>query len=329
MEDALTVKRDQIVSIVKEEGPLLPIIISKKLEVDTTYSGAMLSEMVASKLLKLTSVKSGGSPFYYLDGQEEKLQELIQHLNSKDQDTANLLKEKKILKDRDLSPLQRVSLREIKDYAKQVNVKIDGQNNLFWRWYLLEEGEVKGLITKYLESNIEDRDSSSLPQQENPLEKEPLKKAFAEKGNSPKTHLSRQVQREEEKPVEVPVSEEQREEVKVEEQTNLQGEREVVKERAYDPLGGFFMENEVEIMQQEIIKKDKDINYLVGLETKIGKGLFFLKYRDKKKINEADLSLALHEAGKVPLIFLTTGKLTKNAKEKLNKEFRGIMFKRL
>ena len=83
MQDALTIKRDKIIEIVKEQGPLLPMIIMKGLEIDSTYAGAMLSEMVSSKMLKITNVKRGGSPFYYLEGQEERLENLMPDMKAK------------------------------------------------------------------------------------------------------------------------------------------------------------------------------------------------------------------------------------------------------
>ena len=151
MGDNLTVKREKVIEIVKKEGPLLPINISKKLEINTTFSGAILSELVNSKLLNITTVKIGGSPFYYSPGDERKLESLIVHLNGKDQETVQLLKENGILRDRDLSPLQRVSLRQVKDYAKQVRVTIDNQDDLFWKWFLLRDDKVKELIGNYLD----------------------------------------------------------------------------------------------------------------------------------------------------------------------------------
>jgi len=41
------------------------------------------------------------------------------------------------------------------------------------------------------------------------------------------------------------------------------------------------------------------------------------------------LSLAMHEAGKIPLIFLGTGELTKKARELLGTEFKGVIFKKI
>jgi len=292
MEDTLTIKRDKIIEIVKEKGPLLPMVVMKELELDSTYAGAMLSEMVSNKMLNITKVKRGGSPFYYLEGQEEKLEGLIGNLNEKDQQTVELLKKKGILRDKALSPLQRFSLRQIKDYAKEVQVKSGNEVDLFWRWYLLEEVKVKTLITEYLKENLQEKKIEA-----------PLKKV--EEQPKIKEDLSRE-----------------------EKQIPLIKPKPLV-DKNRDPLGSFFVDNDIEVLQQDIIKKNRELNYLVGLDTKIGKNLFFLKYKYKKKINEADLSSALHEAKNLPLIFVTNGILTKKAREMMDKEFRGMIFKQI
>ena len=102
-----------------------------------------------------------------------------------------------------------------------------------------------------------------------------------------------------------------------------------VKKADYDLLGKFFMDNKVDILDEKIIKKNKEVNYITGVSTDLGKGVFFLKYKNKNKINEADLSLAMHEAGNMPLIFLSTGELTKKARELLGTEFKGVIFKKI
>jgi len=111
-----------------------------------------------------------------------------------------------------------------------------------------------------------------------------------------------------------------------EEQSSL---NETQEKEERDPLGKFFVDNEIEILHQDIIKKNKEINYMISLETRIGKSVFFLKYKDKKKITEADLSLAVHDAGKLPLVFLSRGDLSKKAKDMINREFRGIIFRKI
>ena len=317
MGDNLTVKREKVIEIVKKEGPLLPISISKKLEINTTFSGAILSELVNSKLINITTVKVGGSPFYYYPGDERKLESLIVHLNGKDQETVQLLKEKEILRDRDLSPLQRVSLRQVKDYAKQVRVTIDNQDDLFWKWFLLRDDKVKELIGNYLDKKENSKEIIELIE---PARKETPIPIMQEEIR--KQHEEKEAERI--KKEKIKIKPEFKTDFRKEEQTSL-----IKEEEHYDPLGKFFLDNEIEILQQNIIKKNKEINYLVGLETRIGKSVFFLKYKDKKKINEADLSLAVHEAGKLPLIILSNGELNNKAKDMINREFRGVIFRKI
>jgi len=58
---------------------------------------------------------------------------------------------------------------------------------------------------------------------------------------------------------------------------------------------------------------------------------FYCKARNKKRCNEADLSTAFvqGELRKLPVIFLTTGDLTKKAKELLSKEFKNIIINKI
>src|SRR3989344_4001891 len=105
MAESLVAKRDRVVGIVNANGPLLPVTLAKKLDLNITFASAILSELVDNKTLMITSVKSGGSPFYYVGGQEAKLELLMKYLNAKDKETAELLMKGKILRDRDLNTL--------------------------------------------------------------------------------------------------------------------------------------------------------------------------------------------------------------------------------
>ncbi len=79
----------------------------------------MLSELSSKKSLKISALKVGGSPLYYVPGHEEKLLQFIQNLNEKDRRTLELLKDSQVLRDAEQDPLTRVSLRQIKDFAVQ------------------------------------------------------------------------------------------------------------------------------------------------------------------------------------------------------------------
>lgn len=330
--NSLAAKRDRVVDIVKRDGPLLPIAIAKRLELDTTFAAAILSELVDNKLLILTNVKYGGSPFYYAAGQEYKLKDLIKHLNEKDRDTAQLLMEKKILRDRDLNTLYRFSLRQIKDFAKPVRIIMNNESDMFWRWYLISDDEVKNLINDYFESKI--------PKVQEKKTAEAIKERPLDEFEKEIPEIEEEIQAEE---IKDEIEEERIETVKIkpkkqekikqaakpEVKTKQIAKEEIKDEADKDPLGMFFSDTQIDILDQKIIRRNKEINYIAGVNTDVGKGIFFLKYKDKGKINEADIGLAMHEAGKLPLIFLSTGELTGKARELLGTEFKGVIFRKI
>ena len=72
--------------------------------------------------------------------------------------------------------------------------------------------------------------------------------------------------------------------------------------------------------------KEKDIFGVVESITQLGKIKFLVIVKNKKKINDADLSLALHKGqkNKTPVLFLTPGTLTKKAR-KYAEENQGLL----
>lgn len=164
--DISTIK-NQILTIVKQEGPVLPVQISRKLGSDTIYAGAILSELVENKLVKITTAKIGGSPIYYVIGQEPKLSKLYDYLPGKEKEAYNLLKEKKILKDRECEPAIRVALRQIKDFA----FPFTQGEEIYWKWYLSTNDEITSLVKKP-EVKVEE---PILKQKKIEIEKKPVK----------------------------------------------------------------------------------------------------------------------------------------------------------
>ncbi len=148
-------KRERLFCLVKSKGPILPVDVSKEIGTNILFASAMLAELVSNKKIKLTNVKIGGSPLYYVVGQEHKLQDLMKYLNSKDKDVAEKLRENKIVRDSDCKPLERVSLRQIKDYAFPIKVNNNGEIEIFWRWYLYNEEEAKEMVVEILRPKAE------------------------------------------------------------------------------------------------------------------------------------------------------------------------------
>jgi len=159
-----------IIKTIRMKGPVLPVDIAKVIGKDLIITAAHLSEMVRRGLIKSTHARIGGSILYYLPGQEQKLESLIvENLNPKDRETLSLLKEKKVLRDDELTPLQRVSIRNLKDFAKPLSVNTENKQILFWRWHLFPTEQAKETIRKIL---------SPKPEPEQKIKKPRLKQAY-------------------------------------------------------------------------------------------------------------------------------------------------------
>lgn len=146
--------RENILKIVKEKGPLLPSQINRELRTNVLFASAMLSEMVDQKKIRLTSMRIGGSPLYYCDGQESKLEDFAHKLGGREYRVFELLKKSRILRDRDQDPQTRVALREIKDFAIPLEVSANGSTDLFWKFYLLPDDEAESSIRDYINSKV-------------------------------------------------------------------------------------------------------------------------------------------------------------------------------
>ncbi len=142
--------KETIMSIIRIEGPVLPVNISRKLGSDTYFAGAVLSELVKSKAVKITNAKIGGSPLYYINGQESKLDRLFPYLPGKEKEAYELLRTRQVLRDSECEPAIRVALRSIKDFS----MPLDINNEVYWRWYLTNEDDARNLI---LEVKKEDK----------------------------------------------------------------------------------------------------------------------------------------------------------------------------
>lgn len=140
------IARSQILGIVEKKGPVSPRDISRDTGENLLMVSAMLSELVSSKKIKLTYMKIGSSPLYYIDGQETKFQDFADKLSSERRGIFSKIKKEKLLKDSSLSPQDRVSVREIKDFAFPVIITLKDKKELFWKWYLASTEEVHDII---------------------------------------------------------------------------------------------------------------------------------------------------------------------------------------
>ncbi len=131
--------KEKIISILRRNGPGLPVHIAREIESSALFTSAFLSELASERRIKISNMKVGNSPLYYLPGQEQLLEKFSHYLKSKEKEAFTLLKEKKIIKDSEQDPAIRMALREIKDFA----VPFKKNEEIFWRYFTIPITEFK------------------------------------------------------------------------------------------------------------------------------------------------------------------------------------------
>ena len=290
---------ENVLQLVKMKGPVIPSQISREIGTNILLASAILSEMVSNNVLRVSSVKIGGSPLYYLPGQEARLQEHSSRLHEKEKKAYEMLKESGVLRDKRLDPVVRVALRQIKDFAKPLEVTIGESKELFWKWYLLPTTDAEPMIKSVLE-------------QESPVPEEKQAKLLA--GQSPAAG----------KPAEKPSIAPLKKQVAVKPKP--------VSEDAFSKkVKAYFEKNSIEVVWEKVIKKRTETDFIVRIPSAVGGLEYYCKARDKKRCSDSDLSAAYvqGQSRKLPVLFVTTGDLTKKAKEMFASEFEHITFKKI
>jgi len=131
----------KINDILKLKGPSLPVQIAREIQLSSLFAGALLSELAKEKIIKISNMKVGGSPLYFLQGQEPLLENFHKYLPGKEKEAFILLKQNKILDDKKQVPAIRVALRNLKDFA----FPFLKDQEVFWRFHSVSEQEVREL----------------------------------------------------------------------------------------------------------------------------------------------------------------------------------------
>jgi len=137
-----TETRDKILWILKKKGPCLPVHVANETGLSMLFASAFLSELLSSKEIRISVMRVGSSPLYFLNEHEYMLERFANHLKSKEKDAFMILRERKFLRDSEQTPAIRVALREIRDFA----VPFRKNNEIFWRYYLVPESEFPGFV---------------------------------------------------------------------------------------------------------------------------------------------------------------------------------------
>mgnify|MGYP001618780503 FL=1 len=144
--------QEKILYFLKVVGPTIPSKVAKNINTEILLASAHLSDLAAQGKVKISNLKiGGGSPLYYLHGQEEQLYHFAAgNLNPKDYQVLEVLKQQKIMRENSLDLLSRVALRSLKDFAVPLHVTIGGNKELFWKWHLLSDEEASTSIKQML-----------------------------------------------------------------------------------------------------------------------------------------------------------------------------------
>jgi len=306
--------KDKILDFLKTNGPSLPVQISRHISMDSIFASAFLSELLSEQKLKISSMKVGGSPLYYVNGTEEKLEKYSEYLKSKEKEAYELLKEKKFLKDKNQETAIRVALRSIKDFAKPFEYK----ENLIWRYFLKNKEE-------YYEK-------------EEPKKKEEIKLSEPIVKIAPEKLEEKEIGRKEINPIQTDTKKEIERIIPKEEHIfqNPLAKKEEPKKKE-KPKSDFvikvleFLKNQNWTVIKEISHKQKECNCLVKINSDLGPIIFYTNAKDKKSVTENDLNKVLREAQAIPLpaFHLSTGEPNKKAIETLEKFNSVLKYKKI
>ncbi len=289
--------REQILTLART-APLLPSSVAKSLNTNSILAGAMLSEMCSKGLLKTSKLKVGGSPLYYIPGNEVQLLNHLASLNEKDRRTVEKLRAEKIIRQSEADPLTQVSLASIKDFAKPLAVTYESKQETFWKWFELSDQDAEAFIREKLEpthktelqppktEQLPPKTGTPKPEQQKVLTQEPAAKPTP-KETKPAGDFWAQVQQ-------------------------------------------FFSTNNITLLEQSVVKRKLEFDLIIELPSPVGTLSYYCKARSKKRISDADISAAYVQGQikKLPVIYLTDGEPTKQAHALLS-QLKGITLKRV
>lgn len=285
--------KGRILNIINEKGPSLPVQIARTINVSPLFTSVFLSELYEDSKLRMSHMKIGSSSLYLLPGQEAQIENFIEHLNPREKEAFFLIKREKILEDDKQVPVIRVALRAIKDFAIPFKLTVNNIEKNFWKYHLLSDED-----TNYHLQRIA-----------NPTLLLPLEKKKEEKP----LEIKMQKQEKQEENVQIPQDTQTPETGKT--QKSMKKKKSESSEFS-EQLKDYLLSKEVEILET-VLEKKKEFLAKVRIDSLFGKQEYYLIAKDKKKITETDLALALQkaQAEKMPALIISPGEIDKKASQ--------------
>ncbi len=277
--------KEKIMFFLKNKGPSLPVHVAKEVNLSILFTSAFLSELFGENQIKISNMRVGSSPIYFLPGQEHSLENYSEHLKSKEKEAFMLLKENKFLKDKELEPAIRVAIREIKDFAVPFYIN----EEIWWKYFTENESEIREKEKIIEEPKIEEPEEII---EEKEVEKD--LDIFVKEEKPKKETDSEQVQVSSSKDVE--------------RKKKTISKRAKPGEKFLKKVKDFLSKSSVEIVNIEGLKKEE-----LTLRVKIDGEEQLLVAYNKKKIGEKEILSASKKASELNLKYsiLSLGELPK------------------
>lgn len=262
----------QILKTLDMVGPSLPIQIAKTTGLSPMFASAILSELVGAQKVKMSKLKYGSTPLYFIPGQEQRLENFAdENLSAGEKVAYHKLKEEKIIDDIKQEPAMRVALRSINDFA----VPIRFQDKIIWKYKFISNEEAKDILDQRF--NGKEKPEVKV-EKEIPVEKEP--------------EIEEEVVIERPKVKLIP----EKEEVEEPRVKTIKTKKKVETTNEFlVEVKSFLDKKDIELVK-EIESKKKDVTAIIRINSDLGKISFLLIAKDKKKLNLTDLTMAYQKA---------------------------------
>lgn len=311
--------QDKILLFLRTSGPTIPAKVAKHISTEILLASAHLSDLSSQGKVKISGLKIGGTPLYYLPGQEGQLYPFAAgNINPKDLQVLETLKTKQVLREKELDLLSKVALRSLKDFAVPLHVTIQSQTEIFWKWSLLSDEQTNVRIKELLQPEASQEPVELPTPQHAPMPLETQKILLDKKYQE----LDQELETEEvEEKSEKPFLQKIKERIK----------KPKVEDDFLPALEQFFNKLKIKVEQKETVRKT-ELNFIVKIPSVVGTMTYFCKAKNKTRCDERDVSSAYMEAQvkKLPLLFLYNNELNKKAQEMLDSgAFENLLVKRI
>jgi|GEM_PF-2384364 len=313
---------DKVYDLVRS-GPVLPIEVSTKLNIDSFLAKAFLTQLIDAGKIKATQDKVGDVPVYHVMGHEvlanQKIKKLLENIKPAAKNfasptaVATAAANPEIQKKREefKARLEEIEKKE-REMEEKKRAKI--QTKVVQRVEIrkVEPPKVQVEMEVAEEPEAEEVAEEEAPKKipSNALDIQAKSKDFAEHLKPVQTAPQKVVREtpKEEKPKEPSIIEEAAKFIKGEPSSLV------------DAATTWLTEKGAEIHNKELKKRGKEAIILASIPTNIDPMKFLVFVVNKKSITEADLSVAYSEGvqKKYPVIVMSRGKMTKLGQNYLN-----------